>query len=131
VACVLTMGSMFGNGRMAPEVGYFIPAPSIGSDLTPLIVKDAQFDQVVLMAAASGVSAEVLTRVAFDAWLNKAKSYDDVRAQVQQALAQGRDGALTAALCPTGLGVSGKDCRSLSDARGFGLGLTFAPGDSQ
>ena len=131
VACVLTMGSMFGNGRMAPEAGYFIPAPSIGADLTPLIVKDAHFDQVVLMAVASGASAAALTRVTFDDWLSEAKSYDDMRSQVQQALAKGLDGALTAALCQTGLGVSGKDCRSLSDVRGFGLGLTFAPGDSQ
>jgi len=116
VACVLSMGAMFGAGRM-DEGGALRAAALETSSLNPVIVKDAQFNQAVLLAAgaADGV------KVAMDDWLKAEMAYDAVRVRLQQS------GEVATAVCPTGLGVVGADCRTHSDARGFGLGLTFGP----
>jgi len=125
VACELSMGAAFGTGDMAN--GYLSASRLNGDDLAPMIVKDAIYGQAVLMIAASGSQASALSKVAFQDWLKDAKPYDDVRANLQSAASPDLEQSFTSVLCHTGLGVIGSDCRSLSDLRGLGLGLTFAP----
>jgi len=125
VACVLSMGAPFGRGTMAAD-GYLRAAPQTSGALRPLIVTDAAFGQAVLLAAAFGAGAEAMLDIAVDGWLDDGQDYDRVRARLQDAGGGGVRGNAALALCAGGLALVGAQCRTLSDVRGRGLGLTFA-----
>jgi gamma-glutamyltranspeptidase / glutathione hydrolase len=131
VACVLSMGAMFGTGHMASMEGYLLSATLAPDTIKPVVVTDATFGQPVLMLAVAGPSAADLTRVVIQDWLKDAKNYDDVRTRVQTLSNQDLRSTISAAVCETGLGIVGQDCRTFSDPRGFGLGLTFGPEDGR
>jgi len=128
VSCVLSMGTPFGTGRTEPEAGFF--TARVATDLAtarPVVIRDTLYGHVVFIAAAHGAAARQLVETSAGQWLVDGAAYDKVRAQVQAVSPDGTKGAIAAALCPTGLAVRGLDCRTFTDIKSYGLGLTFGP----
>ena len=117
VACVLTMGNLFGTGRVAPQTGILLGA-------SPNAVSPP------LLSAAIAYSTR--TRLAFKAAVTgtgQAGAPMAVAVGLQQSLAAGRalpnpvpePGRANAALCAGGLPGSVDRCSWATDARGHGL----------
>jgi gamma-glutamyltranspeptidase/glutathione hydrolase len=125
VTCVLSMGAPFGSGRTT-EGGYFT-AQAAPLSAVPVIGFDFQHTHVVFVGAAHGAAAADLVRKSVSAWLVNDRPYDDVRNELQQASGDGAKGSINAAVCRGGLALLGSGCRTMTDAKGYGLGQTFGP----
>lgn len=132
VACALTMGSAFGRGVMAAEGGYLYGVRHTAPrQLQAFVAADARYSQVVLAAVAHGNRALELRHSLITNWLLNEKPYEAMRAEVQALSEDGVQGDVSAAVCLGGLALVGKECRTLADVRGFGLGKTLGPEDRQ
>ncbi len=125
VTCVLSMGAPFGAARSA-EGGYLLAQAAPLSAL-PVIGFDFQRGHVVFAGAAHGAAAADLVRKSVSAWLVNDRPYDEVRGELQQISADGAKGSINAVVCRGGMALLGSGCRTMTDAKGFGLGQTFGP----
>jgi hypothetical protein len=122
VSCVFSMGVPFGSGRLDGRGAALKPAVPHGN-FAAMIATDARYGQVVLAAAVAGSATPEAMGLAHVSWLKDQMPFADVRARLQHLAKQA---GLSAFKCDTGLGVLGRECLTISDIDGVGLGETFA-----
>jgi hypothetical protein len=122
VSCVFSMGAPFGSGRLDVHGAALKPATPHGN-FAVMIASDATFGQVVLATAVAGSATPEALGVIQTSWMKERMPPANVRSRLQRLTNQT---GLSALKCDTGLGVLGRDCLTISDIDGFGIGETFA-----
>lgn len=125
VSCVIGLGAVFGAGTL-DEDGVLRAGPA-DIEGFPALWFDMTSQHVVLMTAAYGPDAAMRSTVLSRRWLVAGDDYTEVRRTLNDASRGGEKTGMTAALCPEGLALAGRGCRTLIDGTDHGLGLTFGP----
>ncbi len=119
-ACSLSMGRIFGSGKIVPGTGVLLGAPAPdGGSVSPVIIANPSNGEFTFAGAGGGApTAAQAVGVVARATVEESQAI----AAVLQARG-GQGGYVDAIVCPSGLRSSASTCQSAFDPAGMGLAL--------